>query len=495
MTNYFQSTRNQNIKVSASQAILQGLSQDGGLFVLPDFTNRSYPIEQLQEASYQKIAQNIFQLFFDEFSREEIAECVSKAYDQKFSHPAITPIVKVGPSYVLELFHGPTSAFKDVALSILPHFMAQALNKQQVEEKILILTATSGDTGKAALEGFRDNEAIDIMVFYPNEGVSTIQERQMQTQRGDNVSVCAIEGNFDDAQSSLKEIFNDQVLQQELHQKQIQLSSANSVNIGRLVPQIVYYFDAYRQLLDQNEIELNEPVDFVVPTGNFGNILAGYYAKKLGLPIRNLICASNDNHILTDFLQTGIYDARREFLKTSSPSMDILISSNLERLLFDVSGQDSVYVNKCMTKLKEDGYFSVDSEILKALQEIFVAGFASDERVGQTIHDVYEETGYVLDPHTAVAHAVMEELDDCTCKRIVLATASPYKFVESVLAALELEHATLSEYEKMALLEKMTGVSIPQRLQSLMDLPVLHQDVIAKDAIKMYIQSQIKGGN
>lgn len=487
MVKDYQSSRNPKIKASASEAILSGLSSDGGLFVLNNLEAYRYPIENLQDKNYQGIAQDIFQLFFKEFSTEEIKACVENAYDKKFTDSKIVPIKKLKEAYLLELFHGPTSAFKDIALSALPHLMEIALTLKKSSQKIMILTATSGDTGKAALEGFKDSSTVEIMVFYPNEGVSRMQQLQMQTQMGANVEVVAIKGNFDDAQRGIKELFNDQEVQQAYATKNYQLSSANSVNIGRLIPQIVYYFDAYRQLVQNNEIELGQHVDFVVPTGNFGNILAGYHAKKLGLPINQLICASNANHILSDFLATGIYDSRREFLKTTSPSMDILISSNLERLLFYVSGSDASYVSECMEQLKINGFFKVTPMILKQLQTDFGFGYATDEAVADVIQKVYQEEGYVLDPHTAVAYQVMLSNPSSPYPKVVLATASPYKFTKSVAQALKLPLTTKDEFSMIEELEKATGEKAPQNLKAVKNLPIRHQTCIEKVEMKNYV--------
>lgn len=495
MTTIYRSTRSNHINMTASQAILQGLSPDGGLFVLKDFPNHYINVSEIVNLNYKEVAQTIFQLFLTDFSHDAIKECVQLAYEDKFTTKDITPLKQVGDDFILELFHGPTNAFKDVALSILPHFMDHSLSIQDEAKKILILTATSGDTGKAALEGFKDNKAIDIMVFFPNEGVSSIQKLQMQTQVGHNLRVCGIDGNFDDAQTQIKQLFNNSEIIAELDQANIQLSSANSVNIGRLIPQIVYYFYAYSQLVNNQEIQVDESVDFIVPTGNFGNILAGFYAKKLGLPIRRLVCASNENKVLHDFLQTGIYDARRDFLMTTSPSMDILISSNLERLLFEVSGQNSNLINQWMDKLATHGYFSVDSDTLKEIQQTFRSGYATDEDVKQTIQSVYKELDYLLDPHTAVAYKVMKEQEEFGYKQIVLATASPYKFTESVLDALNLseDNATDELFARMSLLERETGFPVPDNLAELLELPILFNDCISTEEMSHYVLTHGKG--
>ena len=430
MKKKYQSTRNENVLATSSEAILTGMSPDGGLFVLKEIPCYMTSSEKLIDKNYQQLAVDILALFLEDFTLEQIEYCVNKAYTDTFSDAKVTPLKKVGEHYILELFHGPTSAFKDIALSLLPRLMETSLTIQKRSETLLILTATSGDTGKAALEGFKDNPLVNIIVFYPDQGVSNIQKLQMQTQEGKNVRVTAIDGHFDDAQTAVKTLFNDEDLNQRLNQVGIQLSSANSINIGRLIPQIVYYLDAYRQLLINHEIQVDELVDFIVPTGNFGDILAGYYAKQLGLPIRKLICASNQNHVLTDFLSTGCYDIRREFYKTSSPSMDILISSNLERLLFYASGQDEHYVKKCMETLSTTGQFTVNQEVLSKIQQDFACGYVTDQEVLETIEEVYKDHHYLLDPHTAVAYRVMKERGDESVKQVVLATASPYKFLD-----------------------------------------------------------------
>lgn len=492
MTTNYQSTRNNHRRVTGSQAILKGLSPDGGLFVLPTIPNGSDILTHLTELSYQGIATRVLSLFFPEFTSEQCINCVRNAYEHTFNHKEVAPLVSVGDKYILELFHGPTSAFKDVALSLLPQLMATSAQIQGIEHKLLILTATSGDTGKAALEGFKDNPLVDLLVFYPSQGVSVIQKQQMQTQEGNNLGVIGISGNFDDAQSSIKALFHDQDVLEALKKTNYELSSANSVNIGRLVPQIVYYFHAYQQLLLSGEITMNDAIDVVVPTGNFGNILAGYYAKKMGLPIRKLVCASNENHILADFIATGVYDIRRDFVKTSSPSMDILISSNMERLLFHVSGNDTNYVAECMAQLKTTGIFTLRPDLLSLIQEDFIGGFVTDKQVSNTIRKTLEDEAYLLDPHTAVAYHMSTKLPKDKVPKIILGTASPYKFVGSILQALPQLPDDLTDYSGMAAVKKLTDVPIPLPLAQLKDKEILHPTTILKEDMKSYLLQQLE---
>lgn len=492
MTTNYQSTRNNQTHVTGTEAILTGLSPDGGLFVLPTIPDGSDILMHLKELSYQDIATRVLTLFFPELTSEQCKQCVGNAYDHSFSHSKVTPLVTVGDRYVLELFHGPTSAFKDVALSLLPQLMATAALIQGIEHKLLILTATSGDTGKAALEGFKDNSLVDLLVFYPSEGVSVIQKQQMQTQEGHNLDVIGISGNFDDAQSGIKELFHDHDILEALDKTNYQLSSANSVNIGRLVPQIVYYFHAYQQLLLSGKIASNDVIDVVVPTGNFGNILAGYYAKKMGLPIRKLVCASNQNHILADFIATGVYDIRRDFVKTSSPSMDILISSNMERLLFHISGNDTAYVAECMDQLKTAGMFTLRPDLLSIIQEDFIGGFVTDDQVSKTIRETLEEEDYLLDPHTAVAYHMSTKLPKDQVPKIILGTASPYKFIGSLIDALPQLPNDLDDYSGMAAVENLTGVPIPKPLAQLKDKEIYHPTMILKEDMKTFLLKQLE---
>ena len=491
MKKIYESTRNRNQKADATKAILQGLSDDGGLFVVRDIEQCSYDITELKDKDYSTIAEEILSLFFDDFSKEEIKDCVQQAYLGKFENDEITPVIPLHDAYVLELFRGPTSAFKDVGLQMLSQLTSSALYKTKADYDVLILTATSGDTGKAALEGFKDVEHTKIIVFYPNDGVSKVQETQMKTQTGKNLKVCAINGNFDDAQTAIKQLFVDQEFKATLAKQNIKLSSANSINIGRLVPQIVYYVYAYACLLKQGAIEVGEEVNFIVPTGNFGDILAGYFAKQIGLPIHKLVCASNDNHVLYDFIQTGIYDRRRDFLKTISPSMDILISSNLERLLYYASGCDNAYVKQLMDDLSNKGYYQVTDDVLKTIQKDFACGYATNTETENTIKAVYELDHYVLDPHTAVAYKVLLDDKDQEHKNIVLSTASPYKFTDSVYSALygKVED---DEFRLMKKLHQKTNVTIPKNLENIDRLEIVHEDTIEKEDMKKYVLDKVK---
>lgn len=487
----FESTRDNNIKCSASKAVINGIAEDGGLFVRKDIENLKVDITQFFNKSYKEMAKLILVTMLDDYSPEEIEQCVEKAYTGKFSAEEITPVVKVGNDYVLELFHGPTSAFKDMALSILPHLTTTALKINDVKEKILILTATSGDTGKAALEGFKDVENIKILVFFPNEGVSKVQKKQMLSQEGNNTAVYAIKGNFDDAQSGVKAIFTDKEIKNILKQKNYSLSSANSINIGRLVPQIVYYFFSYMNLAERGEINVGEKVNFIVPTGNFGDILAGYYAKLLGLPVNKLVCAANENNVLYDFVKTGVYDRNRPFHKTISPSMDILISSNLERLLYHLSGNDNKYIASLMNELKENGKYSVNEEIKKELEKVFAAGYTNDVQTKECIKEVYDKYSYLMDTHTAVAYHVMEEFkkeSEDPHKNIILSTASPYKFSGAVYEALFGKADTDDEFTVMEELCEKTGVPIPANLKNLKDKKDIHTGIIDKENMKKVLE-------
>ena len=472
------STRNKNIVKNDKVALLQGLSEDGGLFVLENFKDK-IDLEKLLNKSYTEIALEVLKLFFS-FDEKKLKSAIEKAYS-KFSTSKVTPLVELKESYILELFHGPTSAFKDVALTLLPHLIQLAL--EGTNQEILVLTATSGDTGKAALEGFKDVAQTEIIVFYPKNGVSKVQELQMRTQEGKNTKVCAIEGNFDDAQTGVKNIFLDENLQKKLGDKKF--SSANSINIGRLTPQIVYYIVSYVELVKNNKIKMGDKINFVVPTGNFGDILAGYYAKKLGLHVNKFICASNNNNVLYDFLTTGTYDRNREFLKTISPSMDILISSNLERLLYDLSGADDKYIKSLMEDLNKNGKYQVNDEILKKIKEQFGAGYATDEETAKTIKKVWEEEKYLLDPHTAVAYKVMLE-QNLSEPTVVLSTASPYKFCASVANALLNIHDE-DEFVLMQKLYETTKVEIPENLKNLKSKEILHSDIIKKEEMPEYV--------
>ncbi|HIX64469.1 MAG TPA: threonine synthase [Candidatus Mediterraneibacter colneyensis] len=472
----YKSTRNSERTVTASEAILKGLADDGGLFVPEYIPKLDVTMDELRSMTYQETAYAVMKQFLTDFTEEELKRCIENAYDSKFDTEVIAPLVKVGDTYHLELFHGATIAFKDMALSILPHLLTTAAKKNHVTNDIVILTATSGDTGKAALAGFADVPGTKIIVFYPKGGVSRVQELQMVTQRGDNTSVVAIHGNFDNAQSGVKAIFEDKELEKELSESGYQFSSANSINIGRLVPQVVYYVYAYAKLLENEEIASGEEINVTVPTGNFGNILAAYYAKQMGVPIAKLICASNENKVLFDFFQTGVYDRNREFILTSSPSMDILISSNLERLIYTVAGGDSEKNKDLMEQLKEKGAYEITPEMREKLSD-FVGGFATEEETKEAIQTTYEKTGYVMDTHTAVAAYVCaqyrrESGDPRKC--LVASTASPYKFIHSVMTAIDSRYADTDEFELVDELSRISGMEIPKAIEEIRNADIRH---------------------
>ena len=477
----YRSTRSNGAPVTASQAILKGLSDDGGLFVPDHIPTLDKSLKELAGMTYQQVAYEVMKLFLTDFTEEELKNCINSAYDSKFDTEKIAPLVKADNAYYLELFHGSTIAFKDMALSILPHLMITSARKNNIKNEIVILTATSGDTGKAALAGFADVKGTRIIVFYPKNGVSPIQEKQMVTQKGANTFVVGIHGNFDDAQTGVKRVFGDASVAEELEKRNICLSSANSINWGRLVPQIVYYFYAYFRLVEQGNVAWGQPVDFCVPTGNFGDILAGYYAKQMGLPVGKLVCASNKNNVLTDFIKTGTYDARRTFYKTTSPSMDILISSNLERLLYHVSGS-SAKVAGWMADLAKTGMYTVDAETLARIQASFACGCADDTAGAAEINARFEQDNYLCDTHTAVAFCVAETVRSAA-PMVVLSTASPYKFPRDVLAALG-ETAPESDFAAMAALNVKTGCPVPASLSVLNTLPVRFNTVIEPAAIR-----------
>ncbi len=479
----YKSTRS-DIEVSASQAVLQGLSKDGGLFVPTAIPALTEPMEELADMSYQELAYVVMSKFLSDYTEEELKACIAGAYDSKFDTPAIAPLVKKDGVYYLELFHGATIAFKDMALSILPHLMTTAAKKNNVKGKIVILTATSGDTGKAAMAGFADVPGTEIIVFYPKDGVSHIQERQMVTQRGANTHVVAIKGNFDDAQSAVKRMFNDPALNEEVHAAGYQFSSANSINIGRLVPQIVYYVYAYAQLVKSGEIKAGEKINITVPTGNFGNILAAYYAKQMGLPVGKLICASNENKVLTDFFATGEYNKNREFILTSSPSMDILISSNLERLIYRICGDDADECRKLMESLASKGVYKITPEMKERLDD-FRGGFATEKENFAGIKALYEKTGYVIDTHTGVANAVYRAYAEKTGDKtptVIASTASPYKFAAAVIGAIAPDKvAGKSDFELIDELHELSGVAEPPAITDIRTAPVRHNTVCAVD--------------
>ena len=480
----YSSTRGKVASVASAEAIIQGLAADGGLFV-PEEMPKADPdfIAGMRQLSYEERAARILGLFLTDYTSEELACCIARAYGGgKFDDVHIAPVHVLKEFPVLELWHGPTSAFKDMALQLLPQLLQTALKKTGEAAEILILVATSGDTGKAALEGFADVDQIKILVFYPTGGVSKIQNLQMCTQKGANVRVVAVKGNFDDAQNGVKEIFSDKAFGEKLAAGNVKLSSANSINWGRLVPQIVYYFSAYADLLEKGMIAAGEAIDFCVPTGNFGDILAGYYAKRMGLPVAKLICASNSNNVLTDFLQTGVYDKKRDFYKTISPSMDILVSSNLERLLYHET-QDATLVRGWMEELAAKGRYEVGETVLQNLKETFWAGWVDDAATKETIRGVYEKEHYVLDTHSAVAYRVAQAYKKETGSKrplVVVSTASPYKFNESVLDALGEERAGLDEFAQLNKLASLNESPIPQGLASLKTAEILHRAVCEK---------------
>ena len=476
----YKSTRGAEEAVTASCAILKGLAKDGGLFVPTEIPKLSLSMEELSKMSYQETAYEVMKLFLTDFTEEELKACIAGAYDKKFDTDVIAPLAKVEGAYYLELFHGATIAFKDMALSILPYLMTTAAKKNHIKNEIVILTATSGDTGKAALAGFADVPGTKIIVFYPKNGVSPIQEKQMVTQTGDNTMVVGIHGNFDDAQSGVKAIFGNKELAEELDKAGYQFSSANSINIGRLVPQVVYYVYAYAKLLEGGEIKDGETINVVVPTGNFGNILAAYYAKQLGVPIGQLICASNDNKVLYDFFQTGEYNRNRPFILTTSPSMDILISSNLERLLYRIAGDDAAKDQELMKELTADGKYTITDAMKEKLGD-FCGYYVTEAEDAQEIAKVYKDTGYVMDTHTAVAACAYEkykaETGDET-KTVIASTASPYKFTRSVMESIDAEkYGKLGDFELVDELSRISGVAVPNAIEEIRTAPVRHKTV------------------
>ena len=481
----YKSTRGKEQAVTASMAILKGLSEDGGLFVPERIPQLDVPMDKLAQMTYQETAYEVMSRFLTDFTEEELKNCISKAYDSKFDTEKIAPLHEACGAYFLELFHGATIAFKDMALSILPHLMTTAAKKNHVKNEIVILTATSGDTGKAAMAGFADVPGTKIIVFYPKHGVSPIQEKQMVTQKGANTYVVGITGNFDDAQTAVKKMFNDHEMAAELDQAGFQFSSANSINIGRLVPQIVYYVYAYATLVRDSKIKDGQEINVVVPTGNFGNILAAYYAKQMGLPIHKLICASNENRVLYDFFRTGTYDRKRDFILTTSPSMDILISSNLERLIYRLTGENAEKCAELMKSLSEGGGYTITEE-MKAQLGDFYGNFCSEEETANTISEIYKDSNYVIDTHTAVAAGVykkyVSETDD-HLPTVIASTASPYKFTRSVMDALGEDHKDLDDFGLVDALSALSKVPVPRAVEEIRTAPVLHDKVV--DAVDM----------
>ena len=477
----YHSTRNSEETATASEAILKGLTSDGGLFVPDSIPKLNVSLEDLTQMSYQEIAYAVMKEFLTDFTEEELKTCINNAYDSKFDTEEIAVTKKVDGAYYLELFHGATIAFKDMALSILPHLLVTSARKNNVKNEIVILTATSGDTGKAALAGFADVPGTKIIVFYPKSGVSPIQEKQMVTQKGDNTYVIGIKGNFDDAQTGVKKMFSNKELAKVMNDNGFQFSSANSINIGRLVPQVVYYVKAYADLLKQGALKAGEPMNVVVPTGNFGNILASYYAKQMGIPIGKFVCASNKNKVLFDFFETGKYDRNREFYVTTSPSMDILISSNLERMIYRIAGNDAKQCAKFMAALTKDGEYVITDAMKAELSEFFGA-FGSEEETAVKIKEVYDKEGYVMDTHTAVAAVAYDKYkaatgDDKT-PTVIASTASPYKFTRSVMDAIDPAYDAEDDFELVDELNKVSKTAIPKAIEEIRTAPVLHLSLI-----------------
>lgn len=488
----YKSTRGFEKEFSASEAVIKGLCDDGGLFVPDSFPKLSVSIDKLAELDYRETAYIVLKEYFTDYTEEELRKCINNAYDSKFDTEEMAPVVKKGNQYFLELFHGKTIAFKDMALSILPHLLTTALKKNNIDKEVVILTATSGDTGKAALAAFADVPGTRIIVFYPNGGVSKIQELQMVTEKGKNTKVVSVKGNFDDCQTGVKQIFNNTELKKELDAKGYVFSSANSINIGRLFPQVAYYVYAYGRMVKQGEIKAGEKINFVVPTGNFGNILAGFYAKKMGLPIDKLICASNENKVLFDFFMSGEYNRKRDFILTSSPSMDILISSNLERLIYIIAGCDAKKNAELMNNLSSEGVYTITDEMRAELDE-FIGEYADEEEVFATIKSIYDETGYVIDTHTAVAATADINIEQDN-KSVVVSTASPYKFTRHVLTALGIEEAKNPQKDDFELVDelcKISGVKVPNAVEEIRTAPILHNTVINVDEMENLVRNEL----
>ncbi|MDR1700988.1 MAG: threonine synthase [Lachnoclostridium sp.] len=482
MSILYHSTRGSSKKVTASAAILKGLADDGGLYVTESFPLLDIPVESLSKLSYQETAYEIMKLFLGDFTEEELKESIDKAYDEKFETKEIVPFVKKGDAFFLELYHGQTAAFKDMALSILPHLLKVSAKKNGVTKEIVILTATSGDTGKAALAGFSNVNGTKIIAFYPKDGVSSIQEKQMITQVGDNTYAIGVLGDFDDTQTGVKQIFNNRELAKEMDKAGYQFSSANSINIGRLLPQVVYYAYAYGQLLRQKECKAGESFDVIVPTGNFGNILAAYYAKQIGIPIGKLVCVSNENKVLYDFFQTGSYDRNRELVLTTSPSMDILVSSNLERLIYNMTGNNTGKTSQLMKELEQNGAYSITDE-MKANSKDFVGGFLSMDEVKDTIKSYFDNENYLIDTHTAVAAGVFKQWKS-SGKTVIVSTASPYKFTRSVMEALGEDCQNKTDFDLIDELHQISGVPIPGAISEIRTAPVCHNTVCDKSEME-----------
>ncbi|MCF6515362.1 threonine synthase [Lactobacillus sp. S2-2] len=490
MPTKYTSTRNHIISASPKEAMLKGLASNNGLFVLNELGENKINLKEIMQKDYLDMGQEILQILLPDFSKKEIHESLHNAYYDTFSSPKIAPVQSVNDFHILELFHGPTAAFKDFGLQLLPELMERAITLNQ---KIMILTATSGDTGTAALNGFKNIDKFGISVFYPENGVSPIQKQQMLTTNGINTNVASIAGNFDDAQKNVKEIFNNQSLLNTLSDN-VSLSSANSINIGRLIPQVVYYFNAYKELLEKEAIKLGDKINFTVPTGNFGDALAGYYAKLLGLPINKIIIACNQNNVLTDFFNEGIYDRNRDFFKTVAPSMDIQISSNFERLLYYESGKDDQYIKSLMADLEKNGKYQVKPELLKNIKSKFASYYASDKEIKTAINQVFKEEHYLMDPHTAAGYLAMKQYQnesDDNCQNVLLSTANPYKFVETVSDAILGSHENdpIKTTQKLA---KYTQIEVPISLQNLFNKEVKVESVINPNDMTQFVQQKVK---
>ena len=489
----YRSTRGDATPYTASQAIIKGLCDDGGLFVPDRFPKLNIEVDKLAGMTYRETAYEVMKEFLTDYTKEELLDCINKAYDDKFDDEEIAPLVKKGDRYFLELFHGKTIAFKDMALSILPHLLTTAMKKNKIDKEVVILTATSGDTGKAALAGFADVPGTRIIVFYPKGGVSRIQELQMVTEKGKNTGVIGVKGNFDDCQTGVKAIFNDKELRDELDGRGFMFSSANSINIGRLIPQVAYYVFAYGRMVRSGAIKATESLNFAVPTGNFGNILAAYYAKQMGLPIGKLICASNENRVLFDFFKTGCYDKNREFILTSSPSMDILISSNLERLVYLCCGSDPKKNAALMAGLNREGKYEIDEDMKKKLDD-FYGAYAGEDKVFETIKNLYEKTGYIIDTHTAVATAAdliykAEGMDDN--KSVIVSTASPYKFTRNVMKAIGKGDDDTDDFVLVDELSKLSGVKVPPAVEEIRNARILHDTVCEVSEMKEIVRKSL----
>lgn len=489
MKTFYHSTRSADDSVTSKQAILTGIAPDGGLFVSDQLGDEALDLASVVKKTYHGIARDVLGTLLPDYTADEISSCVDGAYADIFDTQAVTPLSAVGTDWLLELWHGPTCAFKDVALQMLPRLMSAARGGANASGGVMIVTATSGDTGKAALDGFDDVSGTGVTVFYPDGKVSDVQRLQMVTQRGSNVAVAGIRGTFDDAQTQVKRIFADRELAERLAERDIVLSSANSINVGRLVPQVTYYFDAYAQLVKSGTIACGDAVDYCVPTGNFGDVLAGYYAKCLGLPVGQLIVASNTNKVLTDFIETGTYDRRRDFVKTISPSMDILVSSNLERLLYYLTDGDCERVSAWMSDLSSTGVYTLPADIMERMRATFSCGFATDDDTRDAIRTTWEREHVLIDPHTAVGKCVLDRTERTGRQRVCLSTANPYKFSADVLAALGHDVSGLDGFACMDRLEELTGIGAPTQLSSLRDAPELHTSVCDQDEMAGFVEA------